>query len=100
MAIDRQHRPRMTTPNPNPITRRRFVKNVGAYAVAGAGGALAAGLSGCTGTSTSILTSRKNSDIRIEHVSFGYEEHVFRAPVGFAGAVVDRATLTTVRCSV
>src|SRR6266496_4056557 len=44
--------------------------------------------------------SRKKSDIRIEHISFGYDEHVFRAPVGFAGAVVNRATLVTVRCSV
>src|SRR2546422_5768027 len=44
--------------------------------------------------------SRKSSDIRIDHISFGYDEHIFRAPVGFAGAVVDRATMVTVRCSV
>src|SRR5262249_37440885 len=43
--------------------------------------------------------SRKKSDIRIEHISFGYDEHVFRAPVGFAGAVVSRATMVTVKCS-
>jgi L-alanine-DL-glutamate epimerase-like enolase superfamily enzyme len=40
------------------------------------------------------------SGIRIEHISFGYDEHIFRAPVGFAGATVSRATMVTVRCSV
>jgi L-alanine-DL-glutamate epimerase-like enolase superfamily enzyme len=40
------------------------------------------------------------SDIRIDHISFGYDEHIFRAPVGFAGATVSRATMVTVRCSV
>jgi hypothetical protein len=31
--------------------------------------------------------NRKTSDIRIDRISFGYDEHSFRAPVGFAGAV-------------
>lgn len=44
--------------------------------------------------------SRKGTDIRIEHISHSYEEHAFRAPVGFAGAVVSRATMVTVRCAV
>jgi L-alanine-DL-glutamate epimerase-like enolase superfamily enzyme len=43
---------------------------------------------------------RKKSDIRIEQISHSYTEHIFRAPVGFAGAVVNRATMVTVRCSV
>src|SRR3989454_2109393 len=74
--------------------RRKFLKNAGALA----GGVVAASLTGCTG----ILSagSRKKSDIRIDHISFGYDEYIFRAPVGFAGAVVDRATMVTVRCSV
>src|SRR3989454_7952999 len=74
--------------------RRKFLKNAGALA----GGIVAASLTGCTG----ILSagSRKKSDIRIDHISFGYDEYIFRAPVGFAGAVVDRATMVTVRCSV
>ncbi|HKQ36719.1 MAG TPA: enolase C-terminal domain-like protein [Verrucomicrobiae bacterium] len=65
-------------------TRRQFVKN--ALAVTAA-----------------ILTSgatRKKTDIRIEHISHRYEDYVFRAPVGFAGAVVNRATMVTVRCAV
>ena len=75
------------------ITRRKFVKNSGALA----GGIVAANL---TGISVLSVASRKKSDIRIDHISFGYDEYLFRAPVGFAGAVVDRATIVTVRCSV
>src|SRR6266540_2493899 len=80
--------------NNNKITRRKFVKNSGALA----GGAVAASLTG--GINVLSAASRKKSDIRIDHISFGYDEYVFRAPVGFAGAVVDRATMVTVRCSV
>jgi hypothetical protein len=76
------------------ITRRKFVKNAGALA----GGVLAASLTGGIGILSAA--SRKKSDIRIDHISFGYDEYIFRAPVGFAGAVVDRATMVTVRCSV
>jgi L-alanine-DL-glutamate epimerase-like enolase superfamily enzyme len=73
------------------ITRRQFVKT------ALAGGVVAASLAG-----VSVLSgaNRKKSDIRIDHISFGYDEDIFRAPVGFAGAVADRATMVTVRCSV
>src|SRR5213596_1954022 len=76
------------------ITRRKFVKNAGALA----GGVVAARLTGGIGILSAA--SRKKSDIRIDHISFGYDEYLFRAPVGFAGAVVDRATRVTVRCSV
>ena len=78
----------------NMITRRKFVKNAGALA----GGVVAARLTGGIGILSAA--SRKKSDIRIDHISFDYDEHIFRAPVGFAGAVVDRATMVTVRCSV
>jgi len=74
------------------MTRRKFVKHAGAFA----SGVLASSLAGCAG----IVSCRKKSDIRIEHIAFGYDEHVFRAPVGFAGAVVNRATMVTVRCTV
>src|SRR5436190_23722723 len=76
------------------MTRRNFVQNAGAFA-----GAIASGtLTGCFSISSGA--GRKASDIRIEHISHCYEEHVFRAPVGFAGAVVNRATMVTVKCSV
>jgi len=76
------------------ITRRKFVKSVGTLA----GGAVAASQTGGLGILSAA--SRKKSDIRIDSISFGYDEYTFRAPVGFAGAVVDRATMVTVRCSV
>lgn len=75
------------------MTRRHFVKNAGALA----GGLVASSLTSCVGIRS---TRQKKSDIRIEQISFGYDEHLFRAPVGFAGAVVNRATVITVRCSV
>jgi hypothetical protein len=75
------------------ITRRQFVKKSGALA----GGVVAASLAGISVLSAA---SRKKSDIRVDHISFGYDEYIFRAPVGFAGAVADRATMVTVRCSV
>src|SRR5881396_2563124 len=76
------------------ITRRMFVTNAGVLA----GGVVAASSTG--GIAILSAASRKKSDIRIDHISFGYDEYTFRAPVGFAGAVVDRATMVTVRCSV
>jgi L-alanine-DL-glutamate epimerase-like enolase superfamily enzyme len=75
-------------------TRRDFVKSGGALAA----GLLGPSLAGCAGVASG--GRRKKSDIRIENISFGYDEHVFRAPVGFAQAVVNRATMVTVRCSV
>src|SRR5205809_1677138 len=76
------------------ITRRKFVTNAAVLA----GGVVAASSTGGIGILSAA--SRKKSDIRIDHISFGYDEYIFRAPVGFAGAVVDRATMVTVRCSV
>src|SRR5947207_292683 len=78
----------------NITTRRHFVKSVSTFA----SGLAAASLTGGIGILSAA--SRKKSSIRIDHISFGYDEYVFRAPVGFAGAVVDRATMVTVRCSV
>src|SRR5690349_2682754 len=76
------------------MTRRHFVKNAGALAT----GVLASATAGCTGVR--FGAGQRKSDIRIENISFDYDEHVFRAPVGSAGAVVSRATMITVRCSV
>jgi L-alanine-DL-glutamate epimerase-like enolase superfamily enzyme len=75
-------------------TRRTFVRSAGALA----GGILAFDLSACAAVASGA--SRKKSDIRIEHISYGYDECIFRAPVGFAGTVVNRATMVTVKCSV
>jgi Enolase C-terminal domain-like len=75
-------------------TRRKFVKAAGALA----GGLGPGGLTGGIGILSAA--SRKSTDVQIEDITFGYNEDVFRAPVGFAGAVVDRVTMLTVRCSV
>jgi L-alanine-DL-glutamate epimerase-like enolase superfamily enzyme len=76
------------------ITRRNFVRNAGSFV-----GAVSCGtVTGCVGASFGGV--RKASGIRIEHVSHHYDEHVYRAPVGFAGALMSRATIVTVRCSV
>ena len=81
-------------PKAGRITRRKFVKSVGTLV----GGSVAASLTVCP----AILSAatRKESDIRIDHISFGYDEYIFRAPVGFAGALADRASIITVKCSV
>jgi L-alanine-DL-glutamate epimerase-like enolase superfamily enzyme len=75
-------------------TRRKFLKNAGTFA----SGAVVGNWTGCIGMCSGAGTKR--SDVRIERISLGYDEHNFRAPVGFAGAVVNRATMVTVRCSV
>ncbi|HKS37131.1 MAG TPA: hypothetical protein VJW76_08080 [Verrucomicrobiae bacterium] len=61
-------------------------------------GGVAAGLTGGIGTLSTA--TRKKSDIRIDHVSLGYDDVIFRAPVGFAGALADRQSIVTVKCSV
>jgi hypothetical protein len=76
------------------ITRRTFLRSTGTLA------GWVVGASHAGGIGILSAASRKKSDVRIEHISFGYDEDIFRAPVGFAGAVVDRATRVTVKCSV
>jgi hypothetical protein len=78
----------------NMITRRKFLRSTGALA------GWVVWTSHAGGIGILSAASRKKSDVRIEHISFGYDEDIFRAPVGFAGAVVDRATRVTVKCSV
>jgi L-alanine-DL-glutamate epimerase-like enolase superfamily enzyme len=77
----------------NTITRREFVRS--AVAVAG-------GLCAATVSAGAVIrpARRKKTDVRVERISYGYEEHVFRAPLKFARAVVDRETLLTVKCTV
>ena len=41
-----------------------------------------------------------NNLIRIKDVSFSYEDHLYRTPLKFGGALVDRATLLNVECVV
>lgn len=42
----------------------------------------------------------KATDIRIDDVSFGYEDFSFRTPIKFGGVALDRATILNVECHV
>jgi L-alanine-DL-glutamate epimerase-like enolase superfamily enzyme len=74
-------------------TRRAFVKSAAAVT----GGFCTGGLSS---GATVLAANRKKNDVRIERISCSYQEYVFRAPLKFARAVVDRQTLLTVQCTV
>lgn len=45
-------------------------------------------------------SARKPAGIRIEEVGFGYEDFLYRTPIKFGGAVLDRVTLLNVNCVV
>jgi L-alanine-DL-glutamate epimerase-like enolase superfamily enzyme len=47
-----------------------------------------------------VLPTRKPTDIRIEDVTFSFEDFNYRSPLKFAGALMDRATVLTVVCTV
>src|SRR5215471_327884 len=67
-------------------TKRNFLKNAAALSC---------------GMAFSILKgSTKTTGIRVEDVGHSYEEYLFRTPNKFAGTVVDRATIMTVKCTV
>src|SRR5262245_48092430 len=74
-------------------SRRTFVKNSAAVA----GVICTAGMASAWGF---VRPPRGNHDVRIERMSCSYEEHVFRAPLKFAQAVVNRQTMVTVHCTV
>ena len=42
----------------------------------------------------------KPTDIRVEDVTFGYEDHRYRTPIKFGGVALDRATILNVYCVV
>jgi len=47
-----------------------------------------------------IRPSPRPTDIRIQSVSFDFEDHHYRTPIKFGGVAVDRATLLNVHCLV
>ena len=55
---------------------------------------------GLAGHRFSSSAARKSTDIRIEEVSYDYEEFLYRAPYKFGGVPVDRATILNVTCAV
>lgn len=77
----------------NKTTRRNFFKN--AAVVTGG-----IGIGNLSGGVTILSASTKKTDIQIEDISHSYQEYRYRTPNKFAGTVVDRATIMTVRCTV
>ncbi len=75
----------MKNRNSAPVSRRRLLQSLGAAALV-------------QNRQPMFLTapSLKPSDIRIEDVSFSYEEFRYRAPYKFGGVPVDRATIINV----
>ncbi len=47
-----------------------------------------------------LLAGPRSTDVRIDDLSFSYEDYRYRAPYKFGGMLVDRVTLCNVRCVV
>src|SRR5579883_2941945 len=47
-----------------------------------------------------ILRGAKTTDVQIDHISFSYQDYLYRTPIKFGGHEVDRATLLNVDCTV
>jgi L-alanine-DL-glutamate epimerase-like enolase superfamily enzyme len=65
----------------NPISRRLFL------GTAAVGPAL-------------LLGATRSTDVRIDSVSFGFEDYLYRTPIKFGGTEVDRVTLLNVHATV
>ena len=46
------------------------------------------------------LRAAKASDVRIDQVTYGYEDYLYRTPIKFGGTEVDRVTLLNVNCTI
>ncbi|MBC8165167.1 MAG: mandelate racemase/muconate lactonizing enzyme family protein [Bryobacteraceae bacterium] len=47
-----------------------------------------------------LLSATRSTDIRIEDVSYRFEDYLYRTPIKFGGTVVDKVTLLNVDCVV
>ena len=77
------------------MSRRKFLRlaSSGVLAAACAPKLMRAG-------APALLAGRNPRDIRIEEVTFGYEDFLYRTPIKFGGTVLDRVTLLNVDCVV
>src|SRR5688572_23355372 len=67
--------------------------------VAGTAVFVAGSLAGCV-TVRPRRTRQRATDVRVADLSYRFDDYVYRAPVKFAGAIMDRATVITVECTV
>ncbi|MGH9627199.1 MAG: hypothetical protein ACRD7E_02380, partial [Bryobacteraceae bacterium] len=56
------------------------------------GAAILAPMLGCA--------SKKSTDIRVDQVSYEFEDYLYRTPIKFGGTEVDRVTLINVHCTI
>lgn len=47
-----------------------------------------------------LLAAQRQSDVRIEEVSYGFEDYLYRTPIKFGGTEVDKVTLLNVNCTI
>jgi hypothetical protein len=47
-----------------------------------------------------MLGQHRSTDVRIEDISYGFEDYTYRTPIKFGGTVVDKVTLLNVDCVV
>ncbi len=47
-----------------------------------------------------IASAAKTTDVRIEDVSYTYQDYIYRVPIKFGGSVLDRATIINVNATV
>jgi L-alanine-DL-glutamate epimerase-like enolase superfamily enzyme len=76
-------------PRSQGITRRAVLRSAGIASAAG-----------LATWKTGAVLSANTKGIRIEGVSYGFEEYSYRTPYKFGGRAVDRVTLLNVRCRV
>src|SRR5881398_1621560 len=51
-------------------------------------------------TANGRLRLSKPTDVRIQELSFSYEDYTYRTPIKFGGTVLDRVTILNVDCVV
>ena len=74
-------------------TRRTFLREI-ARTSAGCG------LSSMQFPGILSASTPRATDVRIDGVSFAFEDYKFRVPIKFGGTVVDRATILNIQCTV
>jgi len=75
------------------MNRRTFAKSI-LQASIGAAAALPAA------RAMFAVKPTRSTDIRVEQMSFEYEDYKYRVPIKFGGTVLDRATIINVHCTV
>src|SRR5262245_57617583 len=84
-------------------SRRVFLRQMGAVAAVGAGAGTWPGVLDFRfgfGQAPAVqrVATGKATDVKIDEVTFAYEEHRYRTPLKFGGTLTDRVTSLNVSC--